>query len=123
MVTRQKKRQIARRKAAGSGIARVNPDALAPNNSYGMPKFVQRGFYEDIPFTCSGCGAEQIWTGSQQKWWYEVAKGYAYSTAKYCRACRRREQTRRVEARRVHLEGVARKRAKTRPPGTKMPPS
>ena len=87
----------------------MNAGALAPNKSYGVPKFVQRWYYEDIPFTCGGCGAAQVWTGWQQKWWYEVAKGYADSTAKYCRACRRREQSRRVEARRVHLEGVARK--------------
>lgn len=111
MVTRQKKRQIARRKTAHSGIAYVNTGALAPNNSYGSPEFVKRGYYKDMPFTCGGCGAAQVWTGWQQKWWYEVAKGYAHSTARYCRACRHRERSRRTEARRIHLEGVARKRA------------
>lgn len=94
-----------------AGTAPVNEALLAPNNSYGAPQFVYRGHYLDVPFTCQGCGREEIWTATQQKWWYEIAKGFAYSTAKLCRACRRREQARRSEARRVHLEGVARKKA------------
>ena len=62
-------------------------------------------------FRCQGCGKEETWTAAQQKWWYEVAKGYVYSTAKLCRPCRKKAQARRAEARRVHLEGVARKKA------------
>ena len=113
MVSRQKARQRQRRsERTAAGVVRVNAVALAPNNSYGVPDFVERGYYIDEPFKCSSCGTDQLWTAWQQKWWYEVAKGYAYSTAKLCRPCRRREQTRRVEARRVHLEGVARKRAR-----------
>jgi hypothetical protein len=113
VVTRQKSRQRRRRAdRMAAGAVRVNVAALAPNNSYGAPRFVYRGYYEDEPFTCTECGSEQVWTAWQQKWWYEVAKGYVYSTAKYCRSCRRREQTRRADARRVHLEGVARKRAR-----------
>jgi len=113
MVSRQKTRQRKRRsECAAAGSVRVNAAALAPNNSYGVPRFVERGYYEDEPFKCAGCGTAQVWSASQQKWWYEVAKGYAYSTAKLCRPCRRREQARRSEARRVHQEGVARKRAR-----------
>jgi hypothetical protein len=97
------------RKLPGAASVRVNAAALAPNNSYGSPRFVKLGYYEDVPFTCSGCGATQVWTASQQKWWYEVAKGFVYSTARHCRPCRRREQARRADARRVHLEGAARK--------------
>ncbi|HZS05619.1 MAG TPA: zinc-ribbon domain containing protein [Blastocatellia bacterium] len=91
------------------GTVPVNVDLLALCNSYGVPAFVARGYYVDIPFRCQGCGKEEIWTATRQKWWYEVAKGYVYSTAKLCRSCRRRERERREEARRVHLEGVARK--------------
>jgi hypothetical protein len=90
--------------------APVNESLLAPYNSYGVPKFVERGFYIAVPFCCAGCGAEEIWTATQQKWWYEVAKGYVYSTAKLCRSCRRKEQERRNNARRVHLQGLANKR-------------
>lgn len=88
----------------------VNEQLLAPNNSYGVPDFVRRGYYIDRPFRCVDCGTEEVWTGTQQKWWYEVAKGFVYSSAVRCRACRRRERARRDEARRVHLEGLARKR-------------
>jgi len=87
----------------------VNEKLLAPYNSYGEADFVRRGYYADIPFRCVDCGKEEIWTGAQQKWWYEVAKGFVYSTAVRCRACRRQERARRDEARRVHLEGLARK--------------
>ena len=113
MATRQKSRQRRRQsERTAAGPVRVNVAALAPNNSYGTPRFVKLGYYEDVTFTCSGCGVAQVWTASQQKWWYEVAKGFVYSAAKHCRPCRRREQARRVEARRVHLEGVRRKRAR-----------
>lgn len=97
---------------SGGGVP-VKRDALAPNNSYGHPDYVARGYYLDKPFTCAACGSEEIWTASQQKWWYEVAKGYVYSTAKLCRACRRRERDRRLEARRVHLNGIAAKAKRT----------
>ena len=79
----------------------VNESALAPNNSYGAPKFVYRGYYVDIPFKCRECGKDEVWTAQQQKWWYEVAKGFAYSTAVCCRACRRKEQARKAQARRT----------------------
>ena len=88
----------------------VNEELLAPNNSYGAPDFVRRGYYLDRLFRCFDCGKEEVWTGTQQKWWYEVAKGFVYSSAKRCRACRRKERDRSAEARRVHLEGVARKK-------------
>jgi hypothetical protein len=84
----------------------VNEALLAPNNSYGAPDFVYRGYYVDRPFRCVDCGKEEMWTGTQQKWWYEVAKGFAYSTAVRCRLCRREERQRRDQARRVHLAGV-----------------
>jgi hypothetical protein len=95
------------------GAVPANPELLAPFNSYGVPRFVERGFYLDVSFDCIGCGKPEIWTAAQQKWWFEVAKGYAYSTARRCRACRRRERERREAARRIHLEGVARKRARS----------
>ena len=83
-------------KASGvhpSGFVPVNSSALASNNSYGVPDFVQRGYYIDRPLRCIDCGKQEIWTGSQQKWWYEVAKGFDYSTAVRCRPCRRKERS------------------------------
>jgi len=90
----------------------VNEALLAPNNSYGAPDFVRRGYYIDLSFRCVDCGTQEIWTGTQQKWWYEVAKGFAYSAAIRCRSCRRKERERRDEARRLHLEGLAKKAAR-----------
>src|SRR5262245_11509640 len=88
----------------------VNETALAPYNSYGAPDFVTRGYYLDRPFRCVDCGEEEVWTGTQQKWWYEVAKGFVYSSANRCRPCRRKRREQSAASRRIHLEGVERKR-------------
>lgn len=80
--------------------------------SWGLPGFAQRGYYQDAPFHCKDCGAEQVWTARQQKWWYEVAGGDYDSRAVRCKACRIKERARVAEARRTHLEGLARKQAR-----------
>lgn len=102
---------MKRKKQPPPGTAPCNPELMAPDGSYGVPEFVRLGYYTDQPFTCAGCGKQEVWRATQQKWWYEVAKGFAYSTANRCNACRRLERERQVEARRVHLEGVAKKAA------------
>lgn len=94
--------------AAAAG-ERVDSTALAPDGSYSVPDFVTRGYYVDRPFVCQDCGKAEVWTATQQKWWYEVAKGSVWTTAHRCRPCRQQERERRDEARRVHLEGLARK--------------
>ena len=75
-------------KTIPEGALPVNERDLAPSNSYGVPEFVRRGFYRDQTFTCALCRIKKTWTAAQQKLWYEKAKGYVYSTAKYCAACR-----------------------------------
>ena len=87
----------------------LNEALLAPINSYGAPDFVYRGYYVDRPFRCVDCGKEEVWTGTQQKWWYEVAKGFVYTTAIRCRLCRRKKRQQSAESRRVHLAGLERK--------------
>ncbi|HSW11380.1 MAG TPA: zinc-ribbon domain containing protein [Solimonas sp.] len=99
----------------GTGLTPVNASLLAPYSSYGTPKFVTRGYYLDIAFRCAGCGRDEVWTGRQQKWWYEIARGYPYSGAKLCRSCRRRERERAAGARQVHQQGLARKHAAKQP--------
>ena len=91
------------------GHVAVNREKLAPNPSYDTPEFVSRGYYVDQPFTCIDCGKSEVWTETQQQWWYEVAKGSVQTTARRCRACRRRERERRNEAQRVQREGAAHK--------------
>jgi Probable zinc-ribbon domain len=92
MVTERKRRAARRGPPAGEEV-RVNESALAPYNSYGDPEFVRAGHYSDRPFRCRDCGKDEVWTARQQKWWYEVAKGYVYSTAVRCRACRRKAKS------------------------------
>jgi hypothetical protein len=104
----------ARRRAAemeAEQWPRVNSAALAPDGSYSSPDFSERGYYIDVPFTCNDCGKAEVWTAGQQKWWYEVAKGGVWTTARRCRACRRRERERRNAARQVHLQGLSHKEA------------
>ncbi len=90
-----------------------DPNLLAPYSSYGVPSFVARGYYINEPFQCVDCQKQEIWLATRQKWWYEVAKGNVYSFAKRCNACRKIERDRKTEARRLHLEGLAKKHALT----------
>ena len=60
------------------------------NNTYGvLPRC-----YVARPFTCRDCGAEELWTAKQQKWWYEVVHGHIDSRAVRCLACRRARRER-----------------------------
>src|SRR3954469_19294000 len=81
----------ARLEALSRGVA-VDLEELAPDNSYSQPEFVTRGYYADRPFICQVCGAQQVWTAAQQKWWYEIAKGDVWTTASLCRDCRKRKK-------------------------------
>ncbi|MET3497345.1 zinc-ribbon domain containing protein [Variovorax boronicumulans] len=74
-----------------SGIEQADLEILGRhNNTYGLlPEF-----YVARPFTCRDCGAEQVWTARQQKWWYEVVHGPIDSRAVRCLACRRARRER-----------------------------
>lgn len=94
-----------RQNALPSSAVVADHAQLAHNNTYSpLPLF-----YIDRPFVCRDCGASEVWTAKQQKWWYEIAKGHIDSIAVRCRPCRRKEQARKAEARRVHLAGLARR--------------
>lgn len=87
------------------GVA-ADPSALSHNNTYSpLPRF-----YVDRVVVCRRCKKEEVWTAERQKWWYEVAKGNIFSQAVLCRECRPAARNSKAQARRVHLEGVARKR-------------
>jgi hypothetical protein len=68
-------------------------------------------FYRDTWFSCKDCGKQELWTAKQQKIWYEEQGGEIEAIAVRCNACRRGERARREAARKVHLEGIARKAA------------
>lgn len=92
-----------------SAAVAVSRAMLMHHNSYSDPEFLKRGTYLGMAFTCMDCGKNEVWTATQQKWWYEVAKGDLFSVATRCRPCRRKQRARKADARRVHLEGVERK--------------
>jgi hypothetical protein len=70
----EERERRCKEQASKEGVP-VDYSALAPFNSYGPPDFYERGCYLDFPFACAWCGSEEVWTASQQKWWYEEAKG------------------------------------------------
>jgi hypothetical protein len=97
-----------RRDPPPAGAVLADQTELAHNNTYDLlPKF-----YVDRAIVCRQCGTEEVWAAERQKWWYEVAKGNIFTDAVFCRSCRESKKVQKAEARRVHLEGVAKKRAK-----------
>ncbi|WP_082859086.1 zinc-ribbon domain containing protein [Planctomyces sp. SH-PL62] len=99
---REAHRKASAERAKGEALERglaVDLSALALHGSYSQPDFVERGYYVDRPFACKSCGISQVWSASQQKWWYEVAQGDVFSTAVLRRPCRRRERDEREKAR------------------------
>ena len=112
---RTTKREIkARRLAKEAEQARpasaipANWEALQHNQAT-IPESTYPLFYADRHFKCRDCGSDEIWRATQQKWWYETAKGPIDSIAIRCRSCRRKERERIAAARKVQLEGLARK--------------
>jgi hypothetical protein len=110
--------EIRARKEQIETAAAINAGALIPVD---RSKIVSRSaipqipdFYRDIWFTCKDCGERELWTAKQQKRWHEEQAGEIEAVAIRCRACRRKERKRREEARKIHLEGIARKRAQQR---------
>ena len=88
------------------GAVAVDPTQLTHNNTYGLLP----SLYIDTPFVCKDCGAHEIWTAKQQKWWYEIAKGRIDTRAARCRPCRLVERARVEEARHVSQAGMALKK-------------
>ena len=80
----------------------VNPDEIVYHSMF--PKIPL--FYVDKAFVCKDCGATEVWTARQQKWWYEIAKGSFETTAVRCRACRDKLKSEK-DAQRKHMEEMA----------------
>jgi hypothetical protein len=108
-VTADRTRRKRGRTIAAATTAPCNASLLAPYNSYGVPAFVERGYYQDTPFVCAHCHVDQVWRATQQKWWYEVAKGHVETRAKLCRPCRAIERRRKLLAQKLlTFEGAVR---------------
>ena len=87
-------RKIRHRNKAASRLP-VDAGKLNMGNTYGTAP----DYYYDIEFECVDCGVTEIWNADQQKWWYEEAGGYFFSTAVRCRRCREAERARKRQAR------------------------
>ncbi len=83
------------------GSLPADHSALSHNNTYG----VLSDYYVDQGFSCRDCGATEVWTAPQQKWWYEVAKGHIDSRAVRCGSCRKRIRNRKTAQKR-HMEAM-----------------
>src|SRR5262245_41034849 len=94
---KRRKREEATRHLTGKVRA---GDVPADTSQQSPACYGKRKFYRDQPFTCGDCGREEVWTATQQKWYFEVAKGSIYGTAKYCRACRQKRRRAKEEQRR-----------------------
>ncbi|MCG6891342.1 MAG: zinc-ribbon domain-containing protein [Gammaproteobacteria bacterium] len=71
------------RKTHPSAI-QADPNKLAHINTYGsLPEY-----YVDQPFTCRKCGKREIWKATDQKWYYEEARGHIDAKAVECHDCR-----------------------------------
>ena len=97
-----------RAEAYKNRLVPVDKKKLNLGNSYETPP----DYYKDIEFTCVDCGSKETWLAEQQKWWCEEVGGYYFTTAIRCRNCREIEKERKAEARRIHLEGILKKKEK-----------
>jgi hypothetical protein len=62
----------------------ADQDKISHINTYGgVPDF-----YLDRPFVCRRCGKTEIWKATDQKWYYEEAKGHIDAGAVECHDCR-----------------------------------
>lgn len=103
--------QRMRTQAARQGLVAIDRSKLRSHSVMPSSRVPSLGgkYYLDYKFTCKDCGAQDIWTGRQQKWWHEEMGGDVESTAVRCRDCRIKERVRREAARRSRDEGMARK--------------
>lgn len=96
--------------AVACNAVAVSKELLGHHVSYSDPEFLKRGTYLPMHFSCIDCSKNEVWTAHQQKWWYEIAKGDLFSIATRCRPCRAKERQRKADARRVHHNGLERKK-------------
>lgn len=112
----REKKRLKQEQAAARGAARqranlgvrdvpVGHAGMGPNGEF--PDHAPDGCYVDRPFRCKDCGKDEVWTATQQKWWYEVARGNPYVRRVRCTPCGRAFKQERIKSR----EQTSRKRA------------
>ncbi len=110
----QRESRIARLLEAGriKSAAEIPADAIPaalelqnPQGTWSPPLF-----YRDISFRCEDCRKREVWSATQQRWYYEIAKGPVHARAIRCRSCRKKhrdETLRQREMLRLHREKKA----------------
>ncbi|MDO5624240.1 MAG: zinc-ribbon domain containing protein [Pseudomonadota bacterium] len=93
MKSNKQKRAEIKRKRQARVLATADLWAWALHHATDKPPR-----YADQPFVCVDCGAHEVWTAKQQKWWHEVAHGSVYSVARRCAACRRTRRRQRAHS-------------------------
>ena len=113
-LNQQRESRIAKLLEAGRirSAKEIPEDALPAALELQNPKgaYFPPLFYQDIDFHCEDCRKHEVWSATQQRWYYEIAKGPVQATAKRCRTCRKkhREETlRQRELLRLHREKKA----------------
>ncbi|MCB9681679.1 MAG: zinc-ribbon domain containing protein [Alphaproteobacteria bacterium] len=66
-----------------------------------LSNWAPRYWYEDEARTCVQCGAAFVFSGAEQRFWYETLQFPFESTAVRCVACRRRRRTQQARHRAV----------------------
>jgi hypothetical protein len=77
-----------------AGAILADRSQQARNNSN-----LKLSYYVDQSFTCVDCGAQEIWTAQNQKWYFEVVKGPIQATARRCLPCRGKQRDRKEKSR------------------------
>ncbi len=120
-LNQQREARIAKLLEAGmiKSAKEIPEDALPAALELQNPKgaYLPPLFYRDIDFNCEDCGRNEMWSATQQRWYYEIAKGPVQATAKRCRTCRKkhREETlRQRDLLRLHREKKAAETAELR---------
>jgi hypothetical protein len=100
----------------------VNEQELVWPNSYcdDRPGFLIRGYYRDESFTCRDCGVVEVWTATQQKWWYEVAKGESSPTPADAALVGRRNESAHLKLGKSIWEVLPRREGKAKTPAHPM---
>ena len=93
---KKKEKKLEQLNTIPEGAILVNPAELSPNHSYRSPPV----YYIDQEFICRDCGSNELWTATQQKWWYDAVR---------CRSCREKVKEEK-ERQKKHMEEMALKK-------------
>jgi hypothetical protein len=115
--SRQERRRLSKLAKGGRLVdgheVPIGAIAADPSQQY-RPGCTAKFFYRDIEFICSDCGAEEVWTAKDQKWYFEVVRAPVYCVPKRCSACRKKHrETKALQRKQMEAADRAR-RAKER---------